>query len=170
MVRKPDNHILRHFTTKIWNKAYASTIDIPQDERFQNANAKGITALKRVLADCIPKLVLRQIEVDEKIFAQSIHPRRMKYLEYVNIVKIHVLDNEVLMSTRKSADMGHVRKIKEDRVSALEALAEMPMEELQVLQPKKKNKQAQGGKIANVQVVSKPTQDKPQQVQTPQGF
>ena len=94
----------------------------------------------------------------------------MKYLEYVNIVKVHVPDNEVLISTKKSADMGHVRRIKEDRVSALEALAEMSMEELHVLQPKKKNKQAQGGKIANVQVVSKPTQDKPQQVQTPQGF
>ena len=77
-----------------------STIDIPQEERFQNANAKGITALKRALADCIPKLVLRQIEVDEKIFAQSIHPRRMKYLEYVNIVKVHVPDNEVLISSK----------------------------------------------------------------------
>ena len=169
LVRKPDNHILRHFATKIWNKAYASTIDIPQEERFQNANAKGITALKRALSDCIPKLVLRQIEVDEKIFAQSIHPRRMKYLEYVNIVKVHVPDSEVLVSTKKPADMGHVRRIKEDRVSALEALAEMSLEELHSLQQKKKNKQNQGGKVSTVQVEGRPSLDKPQPVQTPLG-
>ena len=65
--------------------------------------------------------------------------------------------------------MGHVRRVKDDRVSALEALAELSMEDLQMWQPKKKNKQGQGGKVANVQVVGKSTQDKPQPVQTPQG-
>ena len=37
------------------------------------------------------------------------------------------------------------------------------------MQPKKKNKQSQGGKVGNVQVVGKPMQDKPQPAQTPQG-
>ena len=76
----------------------------------------------------------------------------MKYLEYVNIVKVHVPDSEVLVSTKKPADMGHVRRIQEDRVSALEAQAEVSLEELHSLQQKKKNKQNQGGKVSTVQV------------------